>query len=131
MNDLTARLTELIDAAPAWAVYLIACGVVYLETAVAVIGLVAPSEAALIAAGVVAAVGKPSIAVLVVGCAVAAFCGDATGYWVGRLAGPRFSRSSFGRRSRVAPTEPDIGRLRRATPSSRSRPPAGSVTCDR
>ncbi|MBM7368744.1 DedA family protein [Gordonia hydrophobica] len=98
MNDLTTRLTDLIDAAPAWAVYVIACGVVYLETAVAVIGLVAPSEAILIAAGVVAAIGKPSIVVLVLSAAVAALAGDATGYWVGRLTGPRLARTGLGRR---------------------------------
>lgn len=98
MSELTTRLTDLIDAAPAWAVYLIACGVVYLETAVAVIGLVAPSEAVLVAAGVVAAIGTPSIGVLVVACAVAAIAGDSTGYWVGRFTGPRFTRSGLGRR---------------------------------
>lgn len=98
MNDLTTRLTDVIDAAPAWAVYVIACAVVYLETAVAVIGLVAPSEAVLIAAGVVAAIGKPSIVILVISAAVAALAGDATGYWVGRFTGPRVSRSGFGRR---------------------------------
>lgn len=98
MNDLTARLTEWVDAAPAWAVYVSACGAVYLETAVAVVGLVAPSEAILVAAGVVAAIGRPSIVVLVVSCAAAALAGDVSGYWLGRLTGPRFSRSGFGRR---------------------------------
>lgn len=88
VDDLTRWLTELIDAAPAWTVYLIACSVVYLETAIVVVGLIAPSEAVLIAAGVVAAIGKPNIGVLVVGCAVAAFAGDTTGYFLGRVGTP-------------------------------------------
>lgn len=98
MDDLTRWLTELIDAAPAWTVYLIACSVVYLETAIVVVGLIAPSEAVLIAAGVVAAIGKPNIGVLVVGCAVAAFAGDTTGYFLGRVGGPRFMKTKIGHR---------------------------------
>ncbi|AUH67521.1 MULTISPECIES: DedA family protein [Gordonia] len=98
MHTLTDRLTDLVDSAPAWAVYLIAGGVVYLETAVAVVGLVAPSEAVLIAAGVVAAVGKPVIGVLIAVCAVAAIAGDSTGYAVGVVTGPRLARTRLGRK---------------------------------
>ncbi|EGD54535.1 DedA family protein [Gordonia neofelifaecis] len=97
MHSLTDRLTDLVDSAPAWAVYLIATGVVYFETAIAIVGLVAPSEAVLIAAGVVAAIGKPNIGILVAACAVAAIAGDATGYGVGVLTGPRLARSRMGR----------------------------------
>ena len=97
MHVLTDRLVEFVDSAPPWTVYAIACGMVYLETAVVFIGLVAPSEAVLVAAGVVAAVGRPQIGILVAGCAVAAVAGDSTGYLVGRLAGPRLSRSRLGR----------------------------------
>ncbi|NLG47622.1 DedA family protein [Gordonia sp. (in: high G+C Gram-positive bacteria)] len=98
MDDLTRWLTELVDAAPAWSVYLIACSVVYLETAIVVVGLIAPSEAVLIAAGVVAAIGKPNIGVLVVSCAIAALAGDTTGYWLGRAGGPRFMKTKIGHR---------------------------------
>ncbi|MGB3696077.1 MAG: VTT domain-containing protein [Gordonia sp. (in: high G+C Gram-positive bacteria)] len=97
MHSLTDHLTDLVDSAPAWMVYLIACGVVYAETAIAVVGLVAPSEAVLVAAGVVAAIGRPQIGVLVAGCAVAAVAGDSTGYLIGRLAGPRLARTRAGR----------------------------------
>ena len=55
MHVLTDLLTSWIDAAPSWTVYLIAVGAVYLETSVVLVGLVLPSEAILIAAGVVAA----------------------------------------------------------------------------
>ena len=57
MDALTGQLTSLIETVPAWAVYLIAFGVVFLETAVIFIGLVAPSEALLIAAGVLELIG--------------------------------------------------------------------------
>ena len=97
MDALTGQLTSLIDTVPAWAVYLIAFGVVFLETAVIFIGLVAPSEALLIAAGVLAAVGAPHIWVLVIGCGVAAIAGDSTGYVIGRRLGPRLAASRMGR----------------------------------
>lgn len=97
MDALTGQLTSLVEAVPAWAVYLIAFGIVFLETAVVLVGLVAPSEAVLIAAGVMAAVGTPHIWVLVVGCGVAAVAGDSTGYLVGRGLGPRLSASKLGR----------------------------------
>ncbi|WOC12262.1 DedA family protein [Gordonia sp. MP11Mi] len=98
MNALTDQLTSLIDAVPAWAVYLIAMCVVYLETSVVFVGLVAPSEAVLVAAGVVAAIGSANIAILVVGCGVAAMAGDWSGYWVGRGFGPRLGATKVGRK---------------------------------
>lgn len=116
MGSLTDSLTELVDSAPAWAVYLLTFGVVYFETALVIVGLIVPSEAVLVAAGVVAAIGKPSIVVLLFGCAVAAVCGDATGYGLGRLAGPRFSRTRFGR-----------SLVRRAVGSGYEPPPPGAA----
>ncbi|MGB3887308.1 DedA family protein [Gordonia sp. (in: high G+C Gram-positive bacteria)] len=116
MGSLSDRLTELVGSAPAWAVYLVAFSIVYFETAMVLVGLVVPSEAVLIAAGVVAAVGKPSIVVLVLGCAVAAVAGDTTGYAFGRLAGPRLSRTQFGRRM-----------ARRAVRSGYQPPPPGAA----
>ena len=98
MDALTGQLTSLIEAVPAWAVYLIAIGVVFFETAIILVGLIAPSEAVLIAAGVLAAVGTPHIWILVVGCGLAAVAGDSTGYLVGRGLGPRLGASKLGRR---------------------------------
>lgn len=97
MHAITDQLTSLIDAVPPWAVYVIAMGVVFLETSVVIVGLVAPSEAVLIAAGVVAAIGSAHIGILVVGCGLAAMAGDWTGYLVGRGFGPRLGATRPGR----------------------------------
>lgn len=114
MGALTDQLTSLIDAVPSWAVYLIAVGIVFLETAVVFIGLIAPSEAILIAAGVVAAIGSAHIGILVAGCGLAAIAGDWTGYWVGRGFGPRLGATKLGRR------------IARRTIRSRSKTPSAS-----
>ncbi|QRY62300.1 DedA family protein [Gordonia sp. PDNC005] len=98
MQFLTDQLTSWIDAAPAWAVYAITAGVVYIETSVVVVGVVVPSEGVLIAAGVVASIGSAHIGVLIVLSALAAIAGDWTGYWVGRGFGPRLSATRLGRR---------------------------------
>lgn len=98
MHVITDQLTSLIDAVPSWAVYLIAMGVVFLETSVVIIGLVAPSEAVLVAAGVLASIGSAHIGILVIGCGLAAMAGDWTGYWVGRGFGPRLGATRLGRR---------------------------------
>lgn len=97
MNAYADQLTSLIDAAPVWVVYLVACGVVFLETAVMLVGLVVPSEGLLIAAGVIAAVGSVNIAVLVAGCAIAAVAGDMSGYLIGRTFGARIGATRLGR----------------------------------
>ncbi|WP_228461218.1 DedA family protein [Gordonia spumicola] len=91
-------LTSWIDAAPAWAVYAITAAVLYIETAVVVIGVVVPSEGVLIAAGVVASIGSAQIGVLILVSVLAAVAGDWTGYWVGRGFGPRLSATRLGRR---------------------------------
>ncbi|MCF8603711.1 DedA family protein [Gordonia sp. HY442] len=98
MHVISDQLTSLIDAVPSWAVYLIAMGVVFLETSVVFVGLVAPSEAVLVAAGVLASIGSAHIGILVVGCGLAAMAGDWTGYWVGRSFGPRLGATTLGRR---------------------------------
>ena len=46
---------------PSWAVYLIACAVVYVETATLVMGLIFLSTGVVLAAGVAAAVGPTNI----------------------------------------------------------------------
>ncbi|RPA64933.1 DedA family protein [Gordonia oryzae] len=98
MQTFADWLTGVIESVPSWAVYLIAAGIVYLETALLIAGLVMPSEAVLLAAGVAAAVGSTNIAWLVVIVVLCAVAGDATGYWLGRLGGQRLKESGLGRR---------------------------------
>jgi membrane-associated protein len=50
---------------------------------------VVPSETTVIAAGVVAAVGDLSIALVIAAAAAGAFCGDTSAYLIGRFAGTR------------------------------------------
>lgn len=98
LHDLSQWLKTAVDLAPPWAVYLVVVAVVYSETAILVCGLILPSEAVLIAAGVAAAIGEPNIVVLCVCAALAALCGDLTGYVVGRRTGPRIMNSWAGRK---------------------------------
>ncbi|MDL9936589.1 DedA family protein [Gordonia sp. ABSL1-1] len=98
MHTLADRLVDLIASVPSWAVYLVACGVVYVETATLVVGLIMPSEAVLVAAGVAAAVGPTDVGGLLPAAIIAAIAGDLTGYEIGRRSGPRVMASGFGRR---------------------------------
>lgn len=98
VNEISQWLTRTVDLAPAWAVYLVVCTVVYSETAILICGLIMPSEAVLIAAGVAAAIGQPNIAVLIVCACIAALCGDLTGYALGKRTGPRMMDSWAGRK---------------------------------
>ncbi|MCM3896389.1 DedA family protein [Gordonia sputi] len=98
MHSLADWLIDLIRSVPAWAVYLIAGGGVFLETAVIFVGLVMPSEALLLAAGVAAAVGDTNLGVLITVTCVCAIAGDSVGFWFGRVGGPRMMESPLGRR---------------------------------
>lgn len=98
MHQIADWLTETVSAAPAWAVYLVVFAVVCSETAILVCGLVLPSEATLLAAGVAAAVGEPNIYVLIGLAWVAALTGDLIGYYLGRRTGPRLTGSWAGRK---------------------------------
>lgn len=98
MHSIADWLIEVIRSVPVWAVYLIAGGVVFAETAVIIAGLIMPSEALLLAAGVAAAVGDTNIGVLIVVACVCAVAGDAVGFWFGRVGGPRLVESPLGRR---------------------------------
>lgn len=98
MHEISEWLTSVVDLAPAWAVYLVVAAVLYAETAVLICGLIMPSEAVLIAAGVAAAIGQPSIWVLVTCAVLAALAGDLTGYYLGRRSGPRIMKSWAGRK---------------------------------
>lgn len=98
MNQLSAWLTSVVDLAPAWAVYLVVAAVLYSETAVLICGLIMPSEAILVAAGVAAAIGRPNIVVLCLVAIGAALLGDLTGYALGQRTGPRIMDSWAGRK---------------------------------
>ncbi|GAC57759.1 hypothetical protein GOHSU_24_00480 [Gordonia hirsuta DSM 44140 = NBRC 16056] len=98
MHALSELLTEVINLAPAWAVYLVVALVLFSETAILICGMIVPSEATLIAAGVAAAIGKPNIVVLIAIAVGAALAGDLIGYWVGTRSGPRIQESWAGRK---------------------------------
>lgn len=98
VDALADWLIEVIRSVPVWAVYLIAGGVVFGETAILILGLVMPSEALLLAAGVAAGIGPANVGWLIALACVCAIAGDVAGYWFGRLAGPRLMRSALGRR---------------------------------
>ncbi|MFC0316084.1 DedA family protein [Gordonia phosphorivorans] len=91
-------MTSVVDMAPPWAVYLVVLCVVYLETSVLILGLILPSEAVLIAAGVAAAIGQPNIYIVIACACLAALCGDMTGYALGHFSGPRIQHSWAGRK---------------------------------
>lgn len=98
VNALADWLIDVIKSVPTWAVYVITAAVVYSETAILLAGLIMPSEALLLAAGVAAAVGPANVGWLIVVVAVCAVSGDITGYWCGRSGGTRLMHSRLGRR---------------------------------
>lgn len=98
MHAIADWLVAIVESVPSWAVYLVACAVVYAETSTLILGLILPSEATLLAAGVAAAVGPTSIGALVTAVCVSAIAGDVTGYWIGRSSGHRVKQSRVGRR---------------------------------
>lgn len=98
VNHIADWLIDQVRSVPVWAVYLIAGGAVFLETAVVFAGLIMPSEALLLAAGVAAAVGPANIGVLIAVTCVCAVAGDAAGFLFGKVGGPRLMESSLGRR---------------------------------
>src|SRR5438045_1740825 len=65
--------------------------IIFAETGL-LIGFFLPGDSLLFTAGLLASQGKLNIAVIVVGCAVAAVAGAQTGYLIGRKAGPALFR---------------------------------------
>ena len=98
MHAFADWLIDVIKSVPTWAIYVIAGGVVYAETAILLAGLIMPSEALLLAAGVAAAVGPANVGWLIVLVACCAIAGDITGFGWGRLGGVRLMHSRLGRR---------------------------------
>ncbi|MFT4087554.1 MAG: DedA family protein, partial [Gordonia sp. (in: high G+C Gram-positive bacteria)] len=98
MEKLSDWLTHAVQVAPPWLVYVVVLVVLFLETSTLICGLIVPSEAVLVSAGVAAAVGPSNVYALIAIGAAAAFTGDMTGYTFGRLSGPRITRSWAGRK---------------------------------
>ncbi|MDQ1396696.1 MAG: rane-associated protein [Acidimicrobiaceae bacterium] len=65
--------------------------IIFAETGL-LIGFFLPGDSLLFTAGLLASQGKLNIAVILVGCAVAAVAGAQTGYLIGRKAGPPLFR---------------------------------------
>jgi membrane-associated protein len=87
---------NVITSLPAWAAYLVVCGLIFAEAST-FIGLVIPGETALLIGGAMAGTGHLNLAVLAVFAVAAAILGDSVGYEVGRLLGPRLTDSRAGR----------------------------------
>ena len=92
---MTGLLNGLGGLASPW-LYLLVALLAAGESA-ALVGLVLPGEAALLAAGFAASQGHADLRVLMVVATVAAILGDSIGYEVGRHFGPRVQTTRLGR----------------------------------
>jgi membrane protein DedA with SNARE-associated domain len=87
---LSGHFTQLVSDASGWA-YAIVFALSYLDAIVPVV----PSETAVITAGVVAAAGDLSLAIVLPAAAAGAFLGDNTAYLIGRRYGTRINERFF------------------------------------
>jgi len=87
---LSGQFTQIVSDASGWA-YAIVFLLSYLDAVVPVV----PSETAVITAGVVAASGDLSLAVILPAAAAGAFLGDNTAYLIGRRYGVRINERFF------------------------------------
>ncbi|WP_404380072.1 DedA family protein [Knoellia locipacati] len=102
MSDLLATLLDQ----PPWIILTIAGLVVFGECAL-LVGMVMPGETVAVLAGAAAALGRTSLASVLLVVLAAAIVGDNVGYAVGRFAGPRLHRrvTNPARRQRLAGAE--------------------------
>jgi membrane-associated protein len=70
-------------------------GIVFAVAAIDAFFPIVPSEATVIAAGVLAGSGDLSLGLVIVAAAAGAVCGDNVSYWVGRLLGERIADKVF------------------------------------
>ena len=87
-------------------------GIIFAETGL-LIGFFLPGDSLLFTAGLLASQGKLNIAVILLGCAVAAVAGAETGYFIGAKAGPTLFRrpdSRIFKREYVEKTEGVLNR---------------------
>ena len=87
---MSGQFTQIVSDASGWA-YAIVFLLSYLDAVVPVV----PSETAVITAGVVAASGDLSLAVILPAAAAGAFLGDNTAYLIGRRYGVRINERFF------------------------------------
>ncbi|HET6923994.1 MAG TPA: DedA family protein [Anaeromyxobacteraceae bacterium] len=90
MFDIFDKFTDLVANSSEWA-YLIIVLFAYLDVLVPIV----PSETAVITAGVVAAAGDLSLALIIPLAAAGAFLGDNTAYLIGRRFGARATSRFF------------------------------------
>lgn len=85
---IALTLQPQLELLPAWGVYLVVWGFVFVESGL-LVGFLLPGDSVIFAAGLIA--GTPgsqvNIVVLLVGCFLAAFIGDQIGYVLGRKLG--------------------------------------------
>ena len=70
-------------------------GIVFAVSAIDAFFPIVPSEATVIAAGVLAGSGDLSIGLVILAAAVGAVCGDNISYWIGRIFGERIAGRLF------------------------------------
>ena len=70
-------------------------GIVFAVSAIDAFFPIVPSEATVIAAGVLAGSGDLSIGLVILAAAVGAICGDNVSYWIGRIFGERIAGRLF------------------------------------
>lgn len=87
---MSGQFTQIVSDASGWA-YAIVFLLSYLDAVVPVV----PSETAVITAGVVAASGDLSLAIILPAAAAGAFLGDNTAYLIGRRYGVRINERFF------------------------------------
>jgi membrane protein DedA with SNARE-associated domain len=87
---LSGQFTQIVSDASGWA-YAIVFALSYLDAIIPVV----PSETAVITAGVVAATGDLSLAIILPAAAAGAFLGDNTAYLIGRRFGTRINERFF------------------------------------
>ena len=85
---IALTLQPQLETLPAWGVYLVVWGFIFVESAL-LVGFLLPGDSVIFAAGLIA--GTPgssvNIIILLIGCFIAAFVGDQLGYVLGRKLG--------------------------------------------
>jgi membrane-associated protein len=103
---LGINIKEIVDSLSPYGEIVLAL-IVFAETGL-LIGFFLPGDSLLFTAGVLASSGSPNIALVAIGCVVAAFLGSEVGYIIGKRAGPRlFTRpnSRFFKQANVERTK--------------------------
>jgi len=85
---IALTLQPQLETLPAWGVYLVVWGFIFVESAL-LVGFLLPGDSLIFAAGLIAGTAGSSvnIIILLVGCFLAAFVGDQVGYLLGRKLG--------------------------------------------